>query len=85
MQKTKEKNKKHSEIKILYANARGIRSKINSLTAATLLYQPELIIITESHIVGKTNITIKGYREKILRNRKSKGGGILIAKKLAPI
>ena len=31
--------------------------------------------------MGKTNITIKGYREKILRNRKSKGGGILIAKK----
>ena len=56
--------KQKAVIKILYANARGIQSKMNSLTAATLLYQPELIIITESHIVGKTNITIKDTEKK---------------------
>ena len=67
--------------KILYTNARGIRSKLNSLQAATILYEPDLILLTETKIVGKTDINIKGYKEKILRNRTNSGGGILIAKR----
>ena len=54
---------------------------MDSLQAATILYEPDLILVTETKIVGKTNIKIKGYNEKILRNRVSSGGGILIAKR----
>ena len=38
-------------------------------------------MIVETHAVGKTSININGYKEKIIRNRNSKGGGILIAKR----
>ena len=65
----------------MYANANGLRSKLDSLQAASILYQPDLIIIVETKIVGKTNIAIKGYKECIMRNRKTQGGGLLIAKK----
>ena len=41
--------------------------------------KPDIVIITETQITGKANIKIKGYNEKILRNRKQKGGGIMIA------
>ena len=68
------------EVKILYANVRGLRSKIDSLQAAILLYEPDLVMLVETHIIGKSRITIKGYKETILRNRKTKGGGLLIAK-----
>ena len=65
----------------MYANARGLRSKIASLEAATLIYKPDVILIAESHIRGKTTICLKGYNEKVLRNRKHNGGGLLIAKR----
>ena len=65
----------------MYTNARGLRSKIASLEAATLIYKPDVILIAESHIRGKTTISIKGYNEKGLRNRKNNGGGLLIAKR----
>ena len=75
-----EKEKKPTkEIKILYANARGLRSKLDSLQAAALLYEPDLIMLVETHIVGKSKINIRGYKETIVRNRKSNGGGLLIA------
>ena len=64
----------------MYANARGLRSKIASLEAATLIYKPDVILIAESHIRGKTTICLKGYNEKVLRNRKHNGGGLLIIK-----
>ena len=69
------------EIKLLYANARGLRSKVDSLQTAILLYKPDIILIVETHTVGKTKINIEGYKESIVRNRKSNGGGLLIAKK----
>ena len=45
------------------------------------MYEPDLILIVETKTTGKTSLNIKGYREKITRNRKDNGGGILIAKK----
>ena len=65
----------------MYANANGLRSKLDSLQAATMLYKPDLIMIAETKTVGKTNIAIKGYKESITRNRKTQGGGLLIAKR----
>ena len=66
---------------MLYANARGLRSKIDSLQTAILMYDPDVILIVETHTVGKSKINIKGFRETIVRNRKTSGGGLLIAKK----
>ena len=69
------------EVKLLYANARGLRSKVDSLQTAILHYNPDIILIVETHTAGKSKINIKGYKETIVRNRKTSGGGLLIAKK----
>ena len=42
---------------------------------------PDLIILVETHLVGKNTIKIVGYDNVITRNRPSKGGGLLIATK----
>ena len=42
---------------------------------------PDLIILVETHLVGKNTIKIEGYDNVITRNRPSKGGGLLIATK----
>ena len=37
-------------------------------------------MLVETHVVGKSKINIKGYKETIVRNRQTNGGGLLIAK-----
>ena len=66
-------------IRILYANVRGLRSKVDSLHAVTQDYNPDVILLTETQLTGKTTIEIKDYKEVIYRNRKQKGGGLLVA------
>ena len=68
-------------LKILYSNPRGIRSKLHSLQTIANVIKPGLIILVETHLVGKNTIKIEGYDRIITRNRKSKGGGLLIALK----
>ena len=68
-------------MKIMYSNARGIRSKLTSLKAIIEKQVPDIIIIVESHLVGKNTIKIKGYDRIAYKNRTSSGGGILIAAK----
>ena len=65
----------------MYANVRGIRSKTDSLQVSCEMYKPDIIIITETHLTGRTTVNIRNYKEKITRNRKTKGGGIMVAKR----
>ena len=37
-------------------------------------------MLVETHLIGKSKINIKGYKETITRNRQTNGGGLLIAK-----
>ena len=69
---------KNKRIKIVFTNARGIRSKKCSLDEIISMLSPDIICITETHLVGKCSFKIDNY-DVILRNRNTKGGGILIA------
>ena len=65
-----------SSLKILYANANGIRSKMTSLENAAKLKSAQIICITETK--GKPP-TIPGYSEWHTGGRKEGGGGVAIA------
>ena len=65
----------------MYANVRGLVSKKPSLKNVLEIKKPDVIIFTETHLIGKTTTTIEGYDQIITRNRKDKGGGLLLAVK----
>ena len=74
-QKVKNKMKK---FKIWYQNIRGIKSKMESLMEKIEEYEPAILCITETHLMGSDPLEIDGY--KIYRNdRDSEGGGIMVA------
>lgn len=57
--KLKIKNKKFT---ILYANARGIKSKLKSLKKITTSTNCSLVILTETHLKNSEKINVKGYQ-----------------------
>ena len=81
MKRRQKRKSKRKPLKIIYSNARGIRSKLTSLKAIIEKQTPDLIIIVESHLVRNNTIKIKGYDRITYKNRTSNGGGILIAAK----
>ena len=67
-------------MKIIFANIRGIKSKMESLLSILNDLKPEIIIFVESHQRGNNSIKIPGYHQTIVRNSKKKmGGGLLIS------
>ena len=62
----------------MFTNARGIRSKKCSLNEIISIIKPDIVCITETHLVGKCSFSIENY-DIIQRNRSTKGGGILVA------
>ena len=58
-----------------------MRSKTRSLQATLNAQKPDLLVIVETHLVGKNTINIEGYKRITLPSRKCNGGGILIAAK----
>ena len=65
----------------MYANIRGLISKKPSIKNVVEIKKPDVIIFVETHLIGKTTTTIEGYDQIITRNRKDKGGGLLLAVK----
>ena len=67
-------------MKIVYANIRGIKSKMESVLCILEEIKPEIIIFVESHQKGNNSIRIPGYQQTIVRNSKNKqGGGLLMS------
>ena len=62
----------------MYANVRGVLSKKPSIKNIIGIKNPDIIIFTETHLVGKATLKIEGYGQTITRNRKEKGGGLLL-------
>ena len=56
-------------------NVRGIRSKLDSLESYLKANEIHIAGITETHLQGKENIYIDGYRW-IGKNRNKDGGGV---------
>ena len=68
------------KLKILYQNARGIKSKRASLERIIQEIEPTIVCLVETHLGKKEVFSIPGYL--ITRNdRNESGGGCLIAYK----
>ena len=69
-----------SKLKILYSNARGIKSKIKSLKEIVYSTECDLYAVTETNLKQNENIVVKGYKwvGKIRQERDGGGVGILI-------
>jgi peptidoglycan hydrolase CwlO-like protein len=68
--------KKQRKLTQFYSNARGLKSKINSLKDVVEELQPQIMLITETNLKAKESIKINNYKciEKHRINRD--GGGV---------
>ena len=67
--------KANHHVNIMTINVRGIRSKLDSLESYLKANEIHIAGITETHLQGKENIYIDGYRW-IGKNRNKDGGGV---------
>ena len=69
-----------NKLKILYSNARGIKSKMKSLKEIVYSTECDLYSVTEMNLKQNENIVVKGYKwvGKIREKRNGGGNGILI-------
>ena len=69
-----------SKLKILYSNARGIKSKMKSLKEIVYSTECDLYAVIETNLKQNENIFVKGYKwvGKIRQERDGGGVGILI-------
>ena len=64
----------------MYANLRGMKSKIPSINEVLTKKKPDIVVFLETHHVGKSFSRLPGYSKVAYNNRKkSKGGGMMIA------
>ena len=64
----------------MYANLRGMKSKLPSITEVPTKKKPDIVVFLETHLVGKSFSKLPGYSKVAYNNRKkSKGGGTMIA------
>ena len=76
--RSKRKKKGKTDIKIMYSNIRGYRSKRNSLIQILEEVKPDIVLLIETNLKGNTAINVPGYRA-VCRNRKNfDGGGLAI-------
>ena len=72
--------KEFDNFKVYYANARGIKSKMDSIERILMDIEPQVVCITETHLEEKEKIKLKGYRVFDNNNKKGKGGIIIAVK-----
>ena len=63
-----------TKFKIYYNNARGISSKLDSMTECIHAYKPHLVCITETKLDSEGDVDIQGYKFIPKNNKKGKGG-----------
>ena len=70
-----------SKISVLYANVRGLRQAAGELRSMVLLYTPEIVILTETHLNGdsvEAETLPQGYKVVTRYDRTKHGGGIIV-------
>ena len=67
-------NRRDSTFTVLLSNIRGYKSKENSLKKIIKKVTPSMILLNETQLVGKMNVSLKPYTSWT-RNRTEKGGG----------
>ena len=72
--KAKNKKVKKTQLKIIYYNAQGIRSKRVSIIQTLIVMEPDIMAFTETHLQDNHQIAYKGYKW-IARNRTDQSGG----------
>ena len=76
--RSKRKKKGETDIKMMYSNIRGYRSKRTSLIQILEEVKPDIVLLIETNLTGNTTINVPGYKA-VCRNRKnSDGGGLAI-------
>ena len=63
MQIKKKLRKKLENVKLIYANSRGVKSKVQSLSDIVAEKIPVLICIVETHLEEGDKIEIEGYNK----------------------
>ena len=64
--------------KIMYANVRGMKSKINSLIEVLQDHNPHVFLITETQLKSDTGIKVSGYTIYSRARPQGTGGGVAI-------
>ena len=70
------KTVKDHKWRIMYANVRGIKSKKNSLIEILHDNDPQIFLITETHLTTNIGIQIEGYKYFGRRREGKNGGGV---------
>ena len=61
---------------IIYANVRGLKSKLSSLAAILSEKQPQLCLMTETQLRSNTGVNIPGYTFFGRKRENKNGGGV---------
>ena len=70
-----------AQIRVLYANVRGLRQAVGELRAMVLQYEPEIVVLTETHMNGdsiEAEMLSEGYKVVTRFDRTAHGGGVVI-------
>ena len=67
----------HSNVSILYYNARSILPKLDCLRAEAAVKNPSIICIVETWLSDDREISIENY-QIVRANRNRHGGGVLV-------
>ena len=72
------KNRTKNQLKITYANARGVKTKINSLKNVVNSTECDIFAITETNLKPNENIRLQGYKWISKPREDKEGGGVRI-------
>ena len=76
------KNVKHAikdkQWRLLYANIRGIKSKVACLKSVCEETEPDIVLLTETHLSEDKGINVLGYTFMGRARKTAKGGGVAI-------
>ena len=71
-------NTNNNDLKIMYANCRGVKGKVASLREVVGEINPDIIVLNETFLRNNEEISIKGYKPYNNTRESKLGGGIEI-------
>ena len=72
----KKRNVKCEKWKIMYANVRGMKSKMTCVKDVLSEIKPDIALFTETHLTENKGVNVKGYTFFGEHRKKQKGGGV---------
>ena len=72
----KTKSRKTEKWSLLYANVRGLKSKISCIKEIFADTKPDIALFTETHLTENKGLKVDGYTFFGKARQKGKGGGV---------